>query len=166
MEIDIISYQAVENMRNGMSPNDAAIHAIARIVKKYPSFKGAIVTLNKKGMTDWWVEELIKAQENMEEQHGIGYSSTVFEILPCNQLRWLQFTLLMSPFLYEKVTFLTTKYTLFQQKGPTYHSRLPEKSVDSTDQSEYLFCFCCFWLLATAATFVKPYFCHNHISAY
>mmetsp|Transcript_9551 Transcript_9551/g.13151 ORF Transcript_9551/g.13151 Transcript_9551/m.13151 type:complete len:364 (+) Transcript_9551:80-1171(+) len=42
-------YQAVENMRNGMNPTDAAVHAISRIVKKYPSFKGAIVTLNKNG---------------------------------------------------------------------------------------------------------------------
>ena len=66
----------------------------------------------------------------MEEQLGIGYSSTVFEILPCNQWRWSQFTLLMSPLLYKKTHAPYNEIYALSPKCPQYHSRLPEKSVD------------------------------------
>lgn len=42
-------YQAVEFMRQGMTPTDAAEAAMSRIIAKYPVFKGAIITLNKAG---------------------------------------------------------------------------------------------------------------------
>eukprot|EP01126_Amoeba_proteus_P053569 TRINITY_DN6530_c0_g1_i10.p1 TRINITY_DN6530_c0_g1~~TRINITY_DN6530_c0_g1_i10.p1 ORF type:complete len:235 (-),score=55.54 TRINITY_DN6530_c0_g1_i10:174-878(-) len=42
-------YQAVESMRHGMSPTQAAEDALARIAPYFPHFKGALVTLNKKG---------------------------------------------------------------------------------------------------------------------
>lgn len=41
--------QAVENMRNGMSPTEATEHALLRIVKYYPKFKGALVAATKDG---------------------------------------------------------------------------------------------------------------------
>ncbi|CAG2166585.1 unnamed protein product [Oppiella nova] len=43
------SYQAVENMRQGMSPKTAANEAIARIVKKYPKAMAAIVAADNAG---------------------------------------------------------------------------------------------------------------------
>lgn len=43
------SYQAVENMARGMNPYNAAADAIKRIIKKYPLFSGAVITLNMKG---------------------------------------------------------------------------------------------------------------------
>ncbi|XP_028397927.1 N(4)-(Beta-N-acetylglucosaminyl)-L-asparaginase-like [Dendronephthya gigantea] len=43
------SYQAVENMRNGMSPTKAAEDAVIRIAKYYPSYSGAIVAANIHG---------------------------------------------------------------------------------------------------------------------
>jgi len=43
------SYQTVENMRNGMSPSQAAEHAMRRIVDYYDHFEGAIIAVNKKG---------------------------------------------------------------------------------------------------------------------
>lgn len=43
------SYQTVENMRNGMSPSEAAEHALRRILKYYPQFTGALVAANKTG---------------------------------------------------------------------------------------------------------------------
>jgi len=42
-------YQAVESMRQGMSPTQAAEYALLRIKKFYPQYEGAIVTLNKNG---------------------------------------------------------------------------------------------------------------------
>jgi len=42
-------YQAVESMRQGMSPKEAAEDAMARIISKYPVFQGAIVVVNKAG---------------------------------------------------------------------------------------------------------------------
>ncbi|KAL6069958.1 N(4)-(Beta-N-acetylglucosaminyl)-L-asparaginase isoform X1 [Balamuthia mandrillaris] len=44
------SYQAVENMRNGMDPTAAAEDALLRIHKKYPNYKGALIAVNKKGV--------------------------------------------------------------------------------------------------------------------
>lgn len=43
------SYQAVESMRLGSSPEDAAKDAIRRIIKRYPSVQGAIIVANKTG---------------------------------------------------------------------------------------------------------------------
>ncbi|XP_054153801.1 N(4)-(Beta-N-acetylglucosaminyl)-L-asparaginase-like [Oppia nitens] len=43
------SYQAVENLRNGMSPKAAANEAIGRIIKKYPKAQAAIVVADKHG---------------------------------------------------------------------------------------------------------------------
>ncbi|XP_046852184.1 N(4)-(Beta-N-acetylglucosaminyl)-L-asparaginase-like isoform X2 [Xenia sp. Carnegie-2017] len=45
----IMCYQAVQNMRNGMSPTKAAEDAIYRIAKYYPNFSGAIVTASIDG---------------------------------------------------------------------------------------------------------------------
>jgi len=43
-------YQAVENLRNGMSPKQAAESAITRIITKHPDFQGALVVINKDGV--------------------------------------------------------------------------------------------------------------------
>jgi len=43
------SYQAVENMRNGMSPTEAAVEALKRIVKYHKKFEGALVAATKDG---------------------------------------------------------------------------------------------------------------------
>ena len=41
--------QAVESMRQGLSPKQAAEDAIQRITEMYPSYVGAVVTLSKRG---------------------------------------------------------------------------------------------------------------------
>ena len=43
------SYQAVESMRLGLTPQQAAHESIVRIIRRYPSFEGAIVVANKSG---------------------------------------------------------------------------------------------------------------------
>ncbi|XP_039256265.2 LOW QUALITY PROTEIN: N(4)-(beta-N-acetylglucosaminyl)-L-asparaginase-like [Styela clava] len=43
------SYQLVENMRQGMKPSDAAKDAIDRILKRYPTFSGALIGVNMRG---------------------------------------------------------------------------------------------------------------------
>ncbi|KRZ32154.1 putative N(4)-(beta-N-acetylglucosaminyl)-L-asparaginase [Trichinella pseudospiralis] len=43
------SYQAVENMRTSMTPTEAAMDAISRVAKKYPTFKGALIAANRYG---------------------------------------------------------------------------------------------------------------------
>lgn len=43
------SYQIVENMRLGMSPDDAAGDAMARIIRKFPAFSGGLVAVTKDG---------------------------------------------------------------------------------------------------------------------
>ena len=43
------SYQAVENMRQGMEPTIAAKAAIARIIDKYPKAQAAIVVADVNG---------------------------------------------------------------------------------------------------------------------
>ena len=43
------SYQAVESMKNGLSPQEAAMDAISRIARKYPNFEGAIIVANLTG---------------------------------------------------------------------------------------------------------------------
>ncbi|KAK2059763.1 asparaginase [Colletotrichum caudatum] len=42
-------YQAVESMRRGMSPQEAARDAVVRMVKKYPAVSSGIVVVNNKG---------------------------------------------------------------------------------------------------------------------
>lgn len=44
------AYQAVENMRNGMSPTDACVAAVRRIVAYYTDFELGLVCLDMKGM--------------------------------------------------------------------------------------------------------------------
>jgi N4-(beta-N-acetylglucosaminyl)-L-asparaginase len=44
------SYQAVESMRQGMTPAEAARDAIARIRRKFPPFIGAVFAINKYGI--------------------------------------------------------------------------------------------------------------------
>ena len=41
------TYQAVESMRLGASPQDAADDAIRRILRKYPQFQGAVIVANR-----------------------------------------------------------------------------------------------------------------------
>lgn len=43
------TYQAVESMRRGLSPTEAAEDAIQRIMKRYSNFLGAIIAVNKTG---------------------------------------------------------------------------------------------------------------------
>lgn len=42
-------YQAVENLRQGMSPKEAAEDAVWRMVRKYPAVSSGIVVTNTKG---------------------------------------------------------------------------------------------------------------------
>lgn len=42
-------YQALENMRNGMTPKQAAADAVRRMVRKYPAVSSGIVVVNNKG---------------------------------------------------------------------------------------------------------------------
>lgn len=42
----LVSYQAVENLRQGMSPNDAAQNALGRILPKFPKASVAVVVLD------------------------------------------------------------------------------------------------------------------------
>ncbi|KAI1100325.1 asparaginase-domain-containing protein [Jackrogersella minutella] len=42
-------YQAVENLRRGMSPGQAAEDAVRRMVRKYPEVQSGIVVVNNKG---------------------------------------------------------------------------------------------------------------------
>ncbi|OAD58854.1 N(4)-(Beta-N-acetylglucosaminyl)-L-asparaginase, partial [Eufriesea mexicana] len=43
------SFLAVEEMRRGATPNDAATTAISRIAEHYPTFTGAVIAINKNG---------------------------------------------------------------------------------------------------------------------
>jgi len=43
------TYQAVENLRQGMDPTSSAQDAIRRIAKYYPSFQGALIVVSKAG---------------------------------------------------------------------------------------------------------------------
>jgi N4-(beta-N-acetylglucosaminyl)-L-asparaginase len=42
-------YQAVENLRRGMTPTEAAVDAVKRMVRKYPAVSSGLVVVNKKG---------------------------------------------------------------------------------------------------------------------
>ena len=44
-----LSYQIVESMRNGLSPEEACHDAILRIMKKYNTFFGAVIAVDKFG---------------------------------------------------------------------------------------------------------------------
>ena len=44
------SYQAVESMRQGHPPAEAARIAMQRIIAHYPKFEGAIIAINKDGL--------------------------------------------------------------------------------------------------------------------
>ena len=43
------TYQAVESMRRGMSPTNAARDALSRVGRFYPSYLGALVCVAKNG---------------------------------------------------------------------------------------------------------------------
>lgn len=43
------SFHAVELMRNGKTPSEAATTAILRISQYYPSFSGAVIAINMTG---------------------------------------------------------------------------------------------------------------------
>lgn len=45
------SFLAVEEMRRGATPTEAARTAIRRIIKYYPNFSGALIAINKRGET-------------------------------------------------------------------------------------------------------------------
>ena len=45
----LLSFQAVEFMRQGKSPTEAAILALQKIAKYYPHYKGGLVAVNKDG---------------------------------------------------------------------------------------------------------------------
>ncbi|CAG2114256.1 unnamed protein product [Medioppia subpectinata] len=45
----LLSYQAVEYMRQGMAPKQAGEETLKRVLKKYPSAMGAIVVVDKNG---------------------------------------------------------------------------------------------------------------------
>ena len=49
MYASYLSYQIVESMRNGLSPEDACHDAILRIMKKYNAFSGAVIAVDKFG---------------------------------------------------------------------------------------------------------------------
>lgn len=42
-------YQALENLRHGMTPEQAAADAVRRMVRKYPAVSSGIVVVNNKG---------------------------------------------------------------------------------------------------------------------
>lgn len=44
------SFLAVEFMRSGTEPSDAAEMAIKRIITHYPNFSGAVIAVNKNGV--------------------------------------------------------------------------------------------------------------------
>merc|ERR1712018_1034918 len=44
------SYQAVESMRQGHPPAEAAKISLERIIQYYPNFEGAVIALSKDGM--------------------------------------------------------------------------------------------------------------------
>ncbi len=45
----LFRYQAVESLRQGMTPEEAATDAILRIVRYYPDFSGAVLVASKDG---------------------------------------------------------------------------------------------------------------------
>ena len=49
MMVCLYRFQAVEGMRQGLTPTDAAEQALARINSYYPSFVGALIAINITG---------------------------------------------------------------------------------------------------------------------
>ncbi|KXJ97317.1 nucleophile aminohydrolase [Microdochium bolleyi] len=45
----LVCYQAVENLRNGMTPKGAAENAVQRMLRKYPKASSGLVVVNNKG---------------------------------------------------------------------------------------------------------------------
>ncbi|XP_065871670.1 probable isoaspartyl peptidase/L-asparaginase 3 isoform X2 [Euphorbia lathyris] len=74
-------YQAVESMRLGMEPKEAAKDAIKRIARKYPDFVGAVFAVNKKGVHGgachgWTFQYSVKSPQMKDVQ--------VFTVSPSN----------------------------------------------------------------------------------
>lgn len=49
----LVSFQAVEFMRQGKSPSEAASLALGKIAKYYPKYNGGLVVVNKNGEFGW-----------------------------------------------------------------------------------------------------------------
>lgn len=49
----LVSFQAVEFMRQGKSPSEAASLALGKIATYYPKFNGGLVVVNKDGEFGW-----------------------------------------------------------------------------------------------------------------
>lgn len=47
------SFQAVEFMRQGKSPSEAASLALEKIARYYPKYSGGLVVVNKEGAFGW-----------------------------------------------------------------------------------------------------------------
>lgn len=58
------SYQAVQNMANGMNPQEACENAILRIVNRIAEFQGGLVCVNKVG-------------EHGAAAHGFNFSYSI-----------------------------------------------------------------------------------------
>ena len=50
----LVSFQAVEFMRQGKSPTEAASLALRKIAKYYPKYSGGLVVVNKDGEFGWF----------------------------------------------------------------------------------------------------------------
>ena len=66
-------YQVVENMRNGMSPQDASENAMRRMMSFYPTFQGALVAVNMYGQhggacTGWTFQYSVMDETSTEVQ--------------------------------------------------------------------------------------------------
>lgn len=49
----LVSFQAVEFMRQGKSPSEAATLALGKIARYYPKYSGGLVVVNKDGEFGW-----------------------------------------------------------------------------------------------------------------
>ena len=49
----LVSFQAVEFMRQGKSPSEAASLALAKIAKYYPKYNGGLIVVSKDGEFGW-----------------------------------------------------------------------------------------------------------------
>jgi len=49
----LLSFQAVEFLRQGKSPSEAASLALGKIAKYYPKYSGGLVVVNKDGEFGW-----------------------------------------------------------------------------------------------------------------
>ena len=80
------SYQAVESMRQGHPPAEAARIALQRIIVHYPKFEGAVITVSKDGIVGKFKEFLPTADASADQNDDfiapLTLSSTVS---PCCQ---------------------------------------------------------------------------------